>query len=263
MIAARELRLMAGSKMLLDDVTLYVPAGEFTAVLGPNGAGKTTLLRTLAGIRSAESGVVEIDGVNVRAMHAARRARAVAYVASDEIFLEQLTVRDVVSTGRYAHHRWWDWREEPRDRDAVDGALAAVGMQGFSERAFATLSSGERQRIWIALALAQESRFVLLDEPTSHLDVRIAQEILAVLRSQVHAGKGVVCVLHDINEAAEFADRIAVLGRGALLAQGNTQDVLSGAALEDAYGVSMERTRSSRGRLRVFPASNSSEPTPR
>ncbi len=121
---------------------------------------------------------------------------------------------------------------------------------------FDTLSSGERQRVWIALALAQEAPVLLLDEPTSHLDVRVARDILHLLRAQVEIGKTVVCALHDLNEAAQFADRLLLLGCGELLAFAPPQDVLQCNLLERAYGISMEIVRSASGALRVFPSAH-------
>ena len=252
MIAVRDLHLRAGARTLLAGASFDLRNGAFTAILGPNGAGKTTLLRTLAGIRPADGGSVLVDGADAASLRASARARRVAHIAADELFIEQLTVRDVIATGRFCHHRWWEWRESARDAQSITDALEATGMTGFEHRAFATLSSGERQRVWLAMALAQEARMLLLDEPTSHLDIRAAQEILQLLRAQTAAGIGVVCVLHDVNEAAGFADDVLVMGRGTLLGCGDAERVLTTRALEEAYGVEMERMRTASGALRLF-----------
>jgi iron complex transport system ATP-binding protein len=254
MIAARNLTLRVASRTLLADASFEVREGEFVGVLGANGAGKTTLLRTLAGVRRPQAGSVHIAGHTIVAMSAGERAQLLAHVAGEDLFLDQLTVRDVVAMGRYPHHRWWQWHEEPRDDAAIANALSAVHMDAFAERRFDTLSSGERQRIWIALALAQEAAVLLLDEPTSHLDVRVAQEILQLLRAQVAHGKTVVCALHDLNEAAQFADRLLLLGCAQLLAFAPPDAVLEPDLLERAYGIRMEAVHSPSGALRVFPA---------
>lgn len=254
MIVAREVGLRIGDRTLLDDVSFDVRAGEFVAVLGPNGVGKTTLLRAMAGTRAIESGTLCIAGREIARLSPSERARTIAFMASDDLFSEHLTVRDVVATGRYAYHRWWQWHEDAVDSAAIERALDAVGMRAFAARAFVTLSSGERQRIWLALGLAQEAPVLLLDEPTSHLDVRVAHSILALLREQVLAGKSVVCVLHDLNEAAEFADRIMLLGCGKMLAIDTPAAVFESGRLERAYGVPMEIVHAPSGALRVFPA---------
>lgn len=259
MISANLLTLAAGSKTLLHDVSFELGRSELVAVLGPNGVGKTTLLRTLAGVLRPQAGsVVTANGSDIASLTSTERARLIAHIATDDMFLDRLTVRDVVATGRYAHHRWWQWNEEAADDGAITDALEAVHMTAFEQRPFDTLSSGERQRIWLAMALAQEAPVLLLDEPTSHLDVRVAQQILSLLRSQAVTGKTVVCVLHDINEAAQFADRIMLLAPGELLALGDPENVLSPYLLERAYGVRMEVMRSSSGLLRVFPEHSTS-----
>ncbi|HET9095766.1 MAG TPA: ABC transporter ATP-binding protein [Candidatus Baltobacteraceae bacterium] len=256
MISARDLTLRIGTRTLLNGTSFDLRAGEFVAVLGPNGVGKTTLLRTLAGVRAPDEGAVLVRDRDVRQLRAGERGRLIAHIAGDDLFLDQLLVRDVVAMGRYPHHRWWQWHAERRDDAAVRHALSAVHMEPFAERRFDTLSSGERQRIWIALALAQEAPLLLLDEPTSHLDVRVAQEILHLLQAQVRDGKTVVCALHDINEAAQFADRLLLLGCARVLAFAEPAAVLDPELLERAYGIRMETLRSPSGVLRVFPASH-------
>lgn len=253
MIEVRDLTLRAGARTLVSGASFAIPRGEFVAVLGANGVGKTTLLRALAGIRPLDAGRILLDERDVAQIPSSQRALHIAHVATDDLFFDRLLVRDVVTMGRYPHHRWWQWSEEPDDDAAVTQALSAVRVQDFANRPFDTLSSGERQRVWIALALAQEAPLLLLDEPTSHLDVRVAREILHLLRAQVGAGKTVVCALHDLNEAAEFADRVLLLGCGEVLAFAPPPEALTSDLLQRAYGIRMELLRSPSGTLRVFP----------
>ena len=252
MISGRDLALRAGDRTLLQDVSFELRAGELVAILGPNGVGKTTLLRTLAGVRRADSGAVLLNERDLASFSIAERARVIGYMASEEVLAEMMSVRDVVAMGRYPYHRWWQWQENTSDAAAIEGALRSVGMDAFAPRTFSTLSSGERQRIWLALGLAQEAPLLLLDEPTSHLDVRVAHDILRVLRDQVAGGKTAVCALHDLNEAAEFADRVMLLGCGRMLAFDSPERVLAPDLLELAYGLPMESLRTPSGALRVF-----------
>ena len=252
MIELATARIDIGGRVLLDGLDARFAPGEFVAVLGRNGAGKTTLLRAIAGLHAPANGTIRIDGASVTALAPAERALRVALVAGDDVLLDALRVRDVVAIGRFPHHRWWQWYERETDREAVGRALEAVGIATFAERSFATLSSGERQRVWIALGLAQETPVLLLDEPTSHLDVRVAHDILGLLRSLASGGKTIVCALHDLNEAAAYADRVALLGNGRLLCAGPPDDVFGGDLPERAYGIAMERVRLTDGRLRLF-----------
>ncbi|HEY1428143.1 MAG TPA: ABC transporter ATP-binding protein, partial [Candidatus Tumulicola sp.] len=201
---------------------------------------------------SPENGSIRIDGRDVHTLTPAQRALHVAMIAADEPALEGITVREVVATGRYPHHRWWEWSERPHDVDAVERALRDVELTPFAARTIETLSSGERQRAWIALGLAQETPVLLLDEPTSHLDVRAAHDVLRTLRTLCSNGKTVVCVLHDVNEAAAFADSVMLLGGGAAIATGARDAVLTAKNLERAYGIAMEPLALPNGGVRLY-----------
>lgn len=253
MMTVRDLNIFVARHELLASLSFEIARGEFLGVLGANGVGKTTLLRTLAGLRPIERGSVRIGDRDAHTLSPAERSRAIALITGDELFADRLTVREVVAAGRYPHHDWWQWREDRADSDAIAYALTAVDLESFAGREFITLSSGERQRVWIALALAQEAPLMLLDEPTSHLDIKAAQEILHLLRAQASGGKAVVCVMHDPNEAAAFCDRVLLLGNGGILAAGERDSVLSPERLELAYGLPMERLRTESGAPRIFP----------
>lgn len=254
MIELHDVELRIAGRLLLQNVNASIAPGEFIAVLGPNGVGKTTMLRTIAGLHVASSGSVLIDGIAVAHRSPLDRARRVAFVTGDEVFLDALRVRDVVAIGRFPHHRWWEWQQRDDDAPAVAQALTAVHADELGDRLFATLSSGERQRVWIALGLAQATPVLLLDEPTTHLDVRVAHEILALLRRLAGEGRTIVCALHDLNDAAGYADRLALLGNRQLLAFDTPDEVLASDVLDRTYGIPMERVTLPDGRLRVFPA---------
>jgi iron complex transport system ATP-binding protein len=252
MIELCSVALSVGGRPLLSNVDARIPGGEFIALLGPNGAGKTTLLRAIAGLHPIDEGTIALDGRRSGSLDSLERARAIAYVAGDEVLLDALAVVDVVAIGRFPHHRWWEWRTRDGDARAIASALGAVGMTPFEQRLFSTLSAGERQRIWIALGLAQETPILLLDEPTSHLDIRAAHEILALLRGLAIGGKTIVCALHDLNEAAAYADRIALIADGTLLPPLSSDALLSDSVLDRTYGIGLDRIRLPDGRLRVY-----------
>ncbi|HVA28683.1 MAG TPA: ABC transporter ATP-binding protein [Candidatus Baltobacteraceae bacterium] len=252
MIVLTDLGIAAGGRTLVREIDATLPDGQFVAILGPNGVGKTTLLRTICGLHAARSGSIDIDGVALRDLDPRSRARAIGFVTSDDTMTEALRVRDVVGIGRFPHHAWWQWNPLVEDERAIDLALEDVHMGDCADRLFSTLSSGERQRIWIAMGLAQATPVLLLDEPTSHLDVRVAHEILALLRRLAHAGRSVVAVLHDLNDAAAYADRIMLLGCERMLAFDSPDRALDASLVEQAYGIAIERIQTTRG-IRVFP----------
>ena len=254
MIELRDVAVMIAGRALLDGVSFSVPTGSLVALVGPNGVGKTTLLRAIGGLHPTGAGTIGVDGTTIGALSAAQRARRITLLAADETVAENLRVRDVVAAARYSYHRWWQWSESAADTAAIATALDEVKMTAMQERLFATLSSGERRNVWVALALAQQTPALLLDEPTTHLDLHVAQRMLALLRRLARAGKTTLCALHDLNEAAAYADAIVLLGHGGVRAAGPPEAVLADGALDRVYEIPLERVRLSDGSLRVYPS---------
>jgi iron complex transport system ATP-binding protein len=239
-LSLRDVRIEIGGRTLLDRVSFEAAPGECVALVGPNGVGKTTLLRALSGSIAPAAGTIALDGVAPFALRPTERARRIAALGGDLETPANLTVREVALMGRFAHRPWWDWTWGELDTIAVDQALARVGLEGYAERSVESLSSGERQRVWLALALAQGAGLVLLDEPTSHLDLRVALEMLALLRKLADGGTTFVIVLHDLNEAAQVADRVAVLAENTLLAYGPPDRALERETIRRAFGIEVD-----------------------
>ena len=226
---------------LLHDATLTLARGELVALLGPNGAGKTTLLRTALGLLPASSGSVTLDSRPLATLSAAERARAVAYLPQAREIAWPVAVRDVVALGRFAHGATLG-RLSPPDAAAVERALADCELTEFADRRADTLSGGEAARMHLARALAGEAALVLADEPVAALDPLHAHRVLGVLREATWAGQGVLTVLHDLNLAASYADRLVWMADGRIVADGSVTNTLTAERVRAVYGVEAEVT---------------------
>lgn len=218
------------------DVSLAFDAGEVLCLLGPNGGGKTTLFKTLLGLIPRQGGEVRLDGRDLAALDRREVARAIAYVPQAGTGYFPFTVREVVLMGRTAHLPAFGV-PSARDRQAADEAIARLGLARLAESAFTRISGGERQLALIARALAQDTRLLVMDEPTASLDfgnqVRVLEQVLALARS----GIGVLLSTHDPDHALAVGDRVALLHHGTLAALGAPREVLTPEALHAAYGV--------------------------
>jgi iron complex transport system ATP-binding protein len=235
MVAGLGVRL--GTQAILDGVDLAATPGTVTGLIGPNGAGKSTLLRAILGLVPLSGGTVAFDGTDLLAMPRRTRARFVAFVEQSGGTDARLTASEVVLLGRIPFQTVWQATPSPADTAEAEAALAAVEMAGFADRLYQTLSGGEQQRIQIARALAQQPRLLLLDEPTSHLDVHAQLTTLDLLRRRAQAGATVLLALHDLNLAAGFCDSLVVLHGGKQVASGPPDQVLTPALLRSVYDI--------------------------
>jgi iron complex transport system ATP-binding protein len=225
---------------ILSDVSLEVPAGEVVALVGHNGSGKSSLLKILARQLTPNSGSVAYGGRDLEHYHGRDFARSVAYLPQDLGTGSDMTIRELVSCGRYPWHGALG-RFSAVDRDKVEAAIAATHIETFADRVVGTLSGGERQRAWIAMLIAQDARCLLLDEPTAALDIAHQIEVLSLVRRLAHeGGRSVVIVLHDINMAARFCDRIHALKGGRVVASGTPGEILVPKTLYAIYGIDMD-----------------------
>ena len=223
---------------LVDSVDVEVFAGELVAILGPNGAGKSTLLSLLSGDSAPTEGRVDYSQTPVASLPDAERALRRAVFSQRSPFDVPFTARSVVSLGRYPH-RHDDSITPAQDVTFVDSAMQTTDTLHLADRIYATLSGGERTRVAIARVLAQTTPIILLDEPTTALDVYHQERILQILRSTADEGSAVVAVLHDLNSAVMYADRLVVMSGGRVLTQGRVDDVLDSSLLTKVYGLPM------------------------
>jgi iron complex transport system ATP-binding protein len=236
-IEARELTCQLGERTVIERVSLSAQPGEVLALIGPNGAGKTTLLRALARLLRPAGGAVLIEGQTAGQLRPRALARRLALAQQSSAESWPLTVEQAVELGR-APHRGWLLPLNTADRAAVERALGQAGVAHLRERRLDQLSGGEQRRVVIARALAQAPRILLLDEPTAALDLKYQLTILELARQMAHGdGLAVVVTLHDLNQAALIADRVALLAGGRLLAVGAAEAVLTPILLQAAYDV--------------------------
>lgn len=223
-------------KTIVDDVAFEIKRNEFLCIVGPNGAGKSTLLRLLARIINPTAGRILVDGENISGYEAKELYKKISFLPQTSYFDFPLSVLEVVLTGRYPYLGIFESESEKDIRRAED-CLSLVDLEGFSRRKVTTLSGGEQQRVSIARVLAQETDFIFLDEPSSHLDIHHKFALMELLRSLAQEGKGIVAVLHDLDLASKFCERILVLENGRVAALGEPSRVLSEKLLSSVFKV--------------------------
>lgn len=221
------------AKKIIDQVSLAVAQGQFVGLLGPNGSGKSSLLRTIYRILKPDAGAIHMDGVDVWQLSAREVSKQMAVVMQERIGDFDFLVHEIVMMGRNPHKGTFD-RDTEQDFQLVDEALARVGLTDFARRSFLTLSGGEKQRALIARALVQQAKFLVLDEPTSHLDIYYQLEILELVKKLEVT---TIAALHELNLAAYYCDRLYVLKAGKLVAAGTPEEVLRPDLIRDVYGV--------------------------
>lgn len=243
------LAVRVGGHLLIDDLSIDVGPGRFVGLLGPNGSGKSSLLKAIYRVLRPERGEVRIGGVATSEMTPRTLARTLAVVAQEAPGDVALSAADMVLLGRIPHQRAFSGTTSA-DRAAVTAALETVGAGDLADRAWPTLSGGEKQRILLARALAQDGQVLILDEPTNHLDVRHQFALLRLIR---RLGVTTLAALHDFNLAAEFCDDVVVLDQGAVVAAGPPADVLVDEVMYPVFGVHVEQIRHPRsGGLRLL-----------
>lgn len=238
LLEAQKLTGGYADRPIVHDIHLSLQLGEWLSLVGANGSGKSTLLRLLSRILTPAHGAVLLDGKAIHQQPPRVVAQKLSLLPQQQTIPEGLTVEQLVALGRAPHQAWWQWELSSLDRQKVKTAIAQTQLQAFIDRPVEELSGGERQRAFLALALAQEPKILLLDEPTTYLDVHYQLELLELLRKLNQAHQlTIITVLHELNLAARYSDRIALLKAGCLNAIGQPQDVLTLDRLAEVFGI--------------------------
>ena len=238
MITTRGVTKHYGPSCVVDDVTLSLPAGGITSIIGPNGAGKSTLLSMVSRLMAMDAGSVVIDGLDISTTPSDVLARRLSILRQDNHMTARLTVRDLVSFGRYPYSKG---RLTAADSEHIDRALDYLDLLELADRFLDELSGGQRQRAFVAMVLCQDTDYVLLDEPLNNLDMKHATAMMKLLRRAAdELGKTVVLVLHDINFASCYSDCIVAMKRGKVVGQGDVQAMIDPVILSEIYDMDIQ-----------------------
>ncbi|MFE6866903.1 ABC transporter ATP-binding protein [Kitasatospora sp. NPDC057692] len=236
-LEARELTLAYEARTVAEKLSLRIPDGRVTVIVGPNACGKSTLLRALGRLLKPVRGAVLLDGEELARVPTKRIAQRIGLLPQSPSAPEGIAVADLVARGRQPHQSWWQqWSVE--DETAVAEALERTSTAELAERGVDELSGGQRQRVWIAMALAQGTDILLLDEPTTFLDIAHQVEVLDLVRRlNVERGRTVVAVLHDLNQAARYADHLVAMRDGRIVAEGPPSEVVTAELVREVFGL--------------------------
>ncbi|MDP5254452.1 MULTISPECIES: Fe(3+) dicitrate ABC transporter ATP-binding protein FecE [unclassified Vibrio] len=221
-------------KAIVQHVTIEIPDGKVIALIGPNGCGKSTLLKALANILTPLTGEARWQNQSLHGLSPAYLATQLALLPQTQPIPEGIIVKDLVAYGRSPHTGFWG-RLKPRDHQIVAEAMQTVGVDALAEQLVSELSGGQRQRVWLAMTLAQDTPYLLLDEPTTYMDINHQVELMKLLRKLNEQGKTIVTVLHDINQAARYCDHLIVMKAGQISAQGSPEAILSQSMLKAVF----------------------------
>ena len=241
------------NRPVLDGVDLTVERGKIYSIVGPNGCGKTTLLRAMSRSLKPMKGAVLLDGQNIFHENTKKVARKMAILSQSNAAMGDVTVRQLVSYGRYAHRKFWQG-ETGEDKEAVEWAIRRTNLSGYEERRVAMLSGGERQRAWIAMSLAQKPEILLLDEPTTYLDISHQLEIMELVSAlNKEEGITILMVLHDLGQAARYSDEMIVVHDRGIYKKGSPWEVLTADLLSDVFCIEAEIARDEdSGKPRIY-----------
>jgi len=234
MLTIENLTVSYGKKPILNDLSLTIKQGSITALIGPNGCGKSTLLKSIAGSLKPTAGRISLAGQDIGLLGHKERAQRLSMLAQSPTTPEGITVRQLVSFGRNPYLSNWG-RLSQQDHQVVDQALTGTGLADLAQSRLDQLSGGQRQRAWIAMVLAQDTDYVLLDEPTTYLDLAHQIELMRLMQKMNQQGKTIIVVLHDLNQACRYCDQLVVLKAGEVQAQGSSEQIFTRELLRQVF----------------------------
>lgn len=245
MLEIRNLTAGYPGRPVLSDVNFSVPEGKITVIIGPNGCGKSTLLKAMCGIGSVSGGSVTLDGVSLLPLPRKLVAQKIAFLAQDRQ-IPDITVRRLVLHGRFPYLSC-PRRYRAEDHAATKDAMERMGITELADMPLSQLSGGQRQKAYIAMALAQDTPVIVLDEPTTYLDVKHQLQLMRLAKGLSGQGKTVVMVIHDLSHGLQVADRVVLMDRGRVIVQGTPEEVFLSGRLDTVFGVKLGRVETDSG----------------
>ena len=237
-LEVKDIKYSIDQKLIVKGVSLGIKEGDFVGLIGPNGCGKSTLLKNIYKVYKPDSGAVYIDGRDLSEMTSKETAREMSVMQQENNVEFDMTVYDMVMLGRFAHQNLWN-NDKIREREIVESAIKEVGMEGYEDRSFLSLSGGEKQRTLVARALVQQSKLIILDEPTNHLDIGYQYQIMNILKAQ---DLTVFSSIHDMNIAACYCDKIIMMKAGHIVKVGTPKEVMVPDMIKGLFGVDTKIT---------------------
>lgn len=239
MLSVQNLQLAYQNKIIIENLQLTIPENKISALIGPNGCGKSTILKSLARLLKPKHGHITLNGYDIWQQSPKTYAKALSFLPQHHLIPEGITVRELVGYGRAPYLNLWG-NLSALDEEKVEMAMKATQVTEFADRLASDLSGGQQQRVFLAMVLAQDAPMVLLDEPTTYLDLNHQAELMAMMRRLQQAGKTVITVLHDLNQACRYCDHLIVLKKGQLMAEGSPFEVMNEALLKDVFDLAVE-----------------------
>ncbi len=248
MIQIKNINFSYNGKKILKNIDFNVENGKILSILGPNGSGKTTLLKVIAGILKPDIGEVIVNGKNFLKMQRREMAKLIAYVPQNFEPGFDFTVFDIVSMGRFPHKALLETLDDV-DYEKIEWALKVTGLEDLKMKSIREISGGERQRTIIAMALAQDAQIILMDEPTSNLDIRYQLNMLELIKNMVKEGRTIILTMHDVNLSIRYSDEVIVLSEGEIYSKGKPDDIIDEKTIENVYGIKTKILRNGSNRI--------------